>query len=36
MRRYRHVVREITEDVCAENNQHVFGYHMPVDDKPNF
>jgi hypothetical protein len=36
MRRYRRVVREITEDICAENNQHLFDYHIPVADKPDF
>jgi hypothetical protein len=36
MRRYRRVVREITEDICAENNQHLFDYHTPVADKPDF
>jgi hypothetical protein len=35
-RRYRRVVREITEDICAENNQHLFDYHIPVADKPDF
>jgi hypothetical protein len=36
MRRYRRVVREITEDICAENNQHLFDYHIPVAGKPDF
>jgi hypothetical protein len=26
MRRYRRVAREITEDICAENNQHLVDY----------
>jgi hypothetical protein len=36
MRRYRRVDREITETICAENNQHLFDYHIPVADKPDF
>jgi hypothetical protein len=24
------------EEVCAENNQHLFDYHIPVADKPDF
>jgi hypothetical protein len=24
------------EEVCAENNQHLFNYHMPVANKPDF
>src|SRR5215470_3040957 len=24
------------EIVCAENNQHLFDYHIPMADKPNF
>jgi hypothetical protein len=36
MRRYRRVVRETTEDICVENNQHLFDYHLPVADKPDF
>ena len=36
MRRYRRVQGQMTEDVCAENNQHLFDYHIPVADKPDF
>jgi len=36
MRRYRRAEREITENICAENNQHLFDYHIPVADKPDF
>jgi hypothetical protein len=36
MRRYRRVDREITETICAENNQHLFDYHIPVADKSDF
>jgi hypothetical protein len=36
MRRYRRAEREITENICAENNQHLFDYQIPVADKPDF
>jgi hypothetical protein len=36
MRRYRRAQREITENVCAENNQHLFDYHIPTASKPDF
>jgi hypothetical protein len=36
MRRYRRVQQEIIEDICAENNQHLFDYHIPVANKPDF
>lgn len=36
MRRYRRVQRETTEDICAENNQHLFDYRIPTADKPDF
>jgi hypothetical protein len=36
MRRYRRVREEWAEDVCAENNQHLFDYHIPVASKPDF
>jgi hypothetical protein len=36
MRRYRRVQQEMPEIVCAENNQHLFDYHMPMADKPDF
>jgi hypothetical protein len=35
-RRYRRVQGPILEDVCAENNQHLFDYRIPVADKPDF
>jgi hypothetical protein len=35
-RRYRRVQEAMLEDVCAENNQHLFDYHIPVADKPDF
>ena len=28
--------REDSEMICAENNQHLFEYHIPVADKPDF
>ncbi len=36
MRRYRRVQEQLAEDVCAENNQHLFDYHIPVASKPDF
>ncbi len=35
-RRYRRVQQPLIEEVCAENNQHLFDYHIPVADKPDF
>jgi hypothetical protein len=36
MRRYRRVEKEETEDICAENNLHLFDYRVPVAEKPDF
>ena len=36
MRRYRRVQQEMIEDICAENNQHLFDYHIPVANQPDF
>ena len=36
IRRYRGAEREDTEKICAENNQHLFDYHIPVANKPDF
>jgi hypothetical protein len=36
MQRYDRVERLMAEEVCAENNQHLFDYHIPVADKPDF
>jgi hypothetical protein len=36
MRRYRRVQQAMAEDVCAENNTHLFDYHIPVASKPDF
>jgi len=30
------VQQDMPEIVCAENNQHLFDYHIPMADKPNF
>jgi hypothetical protein len=36
MRRYRRVQQAFLEKICAENNTHLFDYHMPVAGKPDF
>jgi hypothetical protein len=36
VRRYRRVQQPMTEEVCAENNAHLFDYHIPVADQPDF
>jgi hypothetical protein len=36
MRRYRRAQQEMPEDICAENNLHLFDYHIPVADKSDF
>jgi hypothetical protein len=36
LRRYRHVQRTLVEQVCAENNEHLFAYHIPVATAPDF
>jgi hypothetical protein len=36
MQRYRRVQQPWREDICAENNQHLFDYHIPVANKPDF
>jgi hypothetical protein len=33
---YDRVERPITEQVCAENNQHLFDYQIPIANKPDF
>jgi hypothetical protein len=35
-RRYRRVAQPMLEDVCAENNQHLFDYHIPTAATPDF
>ena len=34
--RYRRVQQPFREEICAENNQHLFDYHIPVANKPDF
>ena len=36
MQRYNRVQGPFEERVCAENNRHLFDYHIPVADKPDF
>jgi hypothetical protein len=36
IKRYRRVTEPFTEEVCAENNQHLFDYHIPVAQKVDF
>ena len=36
MQLYDRVQRPMDEQICAENNQHLFDYHMPVANKPDF
>jgi hypothetical protein len=36
MRRFRRVTQQFAEDICAENNQIMFDYKMPVADRPDF
>jgi hypothetical protein len=36
VRQYRRVQQPMLEEVCAENNQHLFDYHIPVADRPDF
>jgi hypothetical protein len=35
-RRYRRVQQQFIEDICAENNQHLFDYKFPIAAKPDF
>jgi hypothetical protein len=36
IQRYDRVERPLTEQICAENNQHLFDYHIPIANKPDF
>jgi hypothetical protein len=36
IRRYRRVQQAMLEEACAENNAHLFDYHIPVANKPDF
>jgi hypothetical protein len=33
---FRRVQMPMHEEACAENNQHLFDYHMPIANKPDF
>ncbi len=34
--RYRRVQQPLREEICAENNQHLFDYHIPIANNPDF
>ncbi len=36
IQRYRRVQQPLREEICAENNQHLFDYHIPTANKPDF
>ena len=36
IQRYDRVQRPMAEEICAENNEHLFDYHIPVADKADF
>ena len=36
MQRYDRIKHPMPEEVCAENNGHLFDYHMPVANVPDF
>ena len=36
MRRYRRVQQQFREDICAENNEHLFDYGIPTASRPDF
>jgi hypothetical protein len=36
IQRYGRVQQPLREDICAENNPHLFDYHIPVADKSDF
>jgi hypothetical protein len=36
MQHYDRVERPMAEEICAENNGHLFDYHMPVANTPDF
>jgi hypothetical protein len=36
MRRFRRATQQFGEDICAENNQHLFDYKIPIASKPDF
>ena len=36
MRRYRRAQHEFAENICAENNQHLFDYDIPQANPADF
>jgi hypothetical protein len=36
LQRYDRIQRPMAEEICAENNQHLFDYHIPVANTPDF
>jgi hypothetical protein len=36
MRRFRRATQQFGEDICAENNQHLFDYKIPIASKADF
>jgi len=30
------VQQPLREEICAENNQHLFDYHIPIANNPDF
>jgi hypothetical protein len=36
IRRYGRTEGTLQEEACAENNQHLFDYHIPIADRPDF
>jgi hypothetical protein len=36
IQRYDRVEQSLTEQICAENNQHLFDYEIPVSNQPDF
>jgi hypothetical protein len=36
VRTFRRMQGTLEEEACAENNQHLFDYHIPIADRPDF
>ena len=36
LRTYRRMTGALEEEICAENNQHLFDYHIPIADKSDY
>jgi len=34
--RYQRGTQTLEEEACAENNTHLFDYHIPIAEKPDF